>query len=383
MKNPYFYGRPPGVYDDSMPLADRFVQVGGNTGNLLFISALHKVISHSVPSDRSTFDPRAVRERHDGIIIPAANWFSRYSDFGDLAQKIVETKLPCVIVGLGAQSHTTEAYPTPTAGTLRLIQVISERCHSLSVRGEYTADALAKYGVKNVTVTGCPSLLWKLRPLRVAKSDLPSLTAAIGTTRSDGFEKVFDPSPEFLCSVLLNRFALAEYIDYIAQTEIFDVQIAESSDDSADAASIYSDSSASKREFLSRVFDTAFTKVTDYARRRVKAFFNVESWFSYLSGIDIYCGTRLHGVLATLIAGKPAVLVAHDTRTTEMAKFLRIPALTAASVVDKMNRNCFSLSDIYDELDFSEFNDRQSFYLSNFIDYFRANDVSHLHLERE
>ena len=39
-----------------------------------------------------------------------------------------------------------------------MLRAISERSNLLSVRGAFTADLLARYGVHNVSVTGCPSI---------------------------------------------------------------------------------------------------------------------------------------------------------------------------------------------------------------------------------
>ena len=80
-----------------------------------------------------------------------------------------------------------------------------ERSSAISVRGEYTAAALAHHGIKNSMVTGCPSLLWNGTPLRVAKPARAPTRLAVSATRSDLYEKVFDPAPPFRVSLLLSR----------------------------------------------------------------------------------------------------------------------------------------------------------------------------------
>lgn len=171
MRNPYLWGRPPAIvsaqvqWDGRRPVRSLLLQAGLNTGNFLFIHALRRAIGRQdgVPGQQFKFDPQQIGETHDGILIPAANWLNGHADFGELAAGIEASGLPCVIVGLGAQSRSRKNYPRLPEGTQRLLHVIAERSHSISVRGEYSADMLASYGVKNVTVTGCPSLLGPVR----------------------------------------------------------------------------------------------------------------------------------------------------------------------------------------------------------------------------
>jgi hypothetical protein len=42
-------------------------------------------------------------------------------------------------------------------GTQRLLKIFAERCVEIGVRGEFTVDVLARMGIKNVAITGCPS----------------------------------------------------------------------------------------------------------------------------------------------------------------------------------------------------------------------------------
>jgi hypothetical protein len=371
MKNPYFSGRPPGVYNfEGVDQNDRFLLTGQNTGNILFISALHKVISRETPTDHSRFVAAEIREKHDGLVIPAANWFNRSSDFGGLADRVEAVDLPVVMVGLGAQSYSQETYPQPTPGTLRLLKVVSERCHSISVRGEYSADALAHHGVKNVTVTGCPSMLWNGKPLEVTKPEKDVHRIALSSTRADMYEPVFLDDPSFAVSRMLSRLAYHKDIDYVAQTELADMQIAAGET----VASLLDDR---RREYLERLFEEKDgAAISTYLRRRLKAFFNVESWTSYLAGMDFTIGTRLHGVIASLLAGTPAALIVHDTRTREMARHLRIPCFEARDILESAEKTGLDFQRIYDSIDFSDFNAQQVAYFDDFMTFFKRNDVA-------
>src|SRR5215207_1999918 len=127
MKNPYFASRkPPTDTAAPHPIAERLAQTGMNTGNLLFFDACRRVIKHThdTSGERGIgFDPRAVSQHHDGIVIPAANWLQPKNDsfLGSLAAKIEATKLPCTVIGLGAQSIDRGAEKKFDSGILRFL----------------------------------------------------------------------------------------------------------------------------------------------------------------------------------------------------------------------------------------------------------------------
>jgi len=351
-----------------LTVEEKFIRTGSNTGNLLFISTLHKAVTHAGGQNFDRFDVAEVREKHDGIIVPAANWFNYYSDWGGLADKIEATKLPCVIVGLGAQSHVTSTFPNPKPGTLRLVKVISERSASISVRGAYSAAALNHHGIKNVTVTGCPSLLWHLKPLHVSKPARKVAAVAIGTTRSDLYEKVFDPQPSFRASVLLARWALANDYFYVAQSELFDMKVATGEPTNG--------AMSEHQGFLQRVYGLdSFQPVQEYLKRRSKVFFNVEAWLDFLQPLDFIVSTRLHGVIASLLAGVPALLIVHDTRTREMAQHIKIPYLEAADLVERLSSGSMDIDRMYEAADLEAFNKNQPMYYKAFLAFFAKNGV--------
>lgn len=56
-------------------------------------------------------------------------------------------------------------------------------------------------------------------------------------------------------------------------------------------------------------------------------------WMVQLAGCDLVLGSRVHGNLAAIAAGVPGVIVAHDSRTAELAECMHLPQLQAADVM--------------------------------------------------
>src|SRR3546814_20679482 len=72
----------------------------------------------------------------------------------DLLVPLVEAlKMPIVPIGVGAQAATYRRIQLP-AGTKRFLAAVADRCHSVGVRGHYSAEALHDAGIKNVPVIG-------------------------------------------------------------------------------------------------------------------------------------------------------------------------------------------------------------------------------------
>jgi hypothetical protein len=365
MKNPYFSSRPGSVENAADKTVDEILtETGLNTGNLMFFSASRRVVKHEKPSGSMGFDPNYVRENHDGIVIPAANWLTGRRDLGGLAALIERANLPTVILGLGAQSFDS-AIPELLPGTQRFLKVVSERCKNLSVRGAFTADVIASAGVTNVTVTGCPSLLWRIDgPPQIDKKSGPISKVSISGTRYDDEPNMFSAKAKSHIGLVMMRLAMEKGYDYVAQTERLDMQFAR--------GELTAETAPDELDYLAQVYGSEDKgAVVDYLKSNLKIFTDVGTWTDYASTMDFAIGTRLHGVIATLLGGTPAMLVTHDTRTVEMANQAGIPNVSAR----KLLKEGVDVQQLYDDASFDAFNRKQVHYYNRFVRFFQGNNV--------
>ena len=65
---------------------------------------------------------------------------------------------------------------------------------------------------------------------------------------------------------------------------------------------------------------------------RTRFFVDPWPWLETLRGMDFAFGTRIHGNISALLAGTPAYVFAHDTRTLEIARYFEIPHQVMADV---------------------------------------------------
>ncbi|HZJ48366.1 MAG TPA: polysaccharide pyruvyl transferase family protein [Acidimicrobiia bacterium] len=109
-----------------------------------------------------------------------------------------------------------------------------------------------------------------------------------------------------------------------------------------------------------------------YREDRMRFFVDPWTWFQYLSEFDFSFGTRIHGNISSLLAGTPAVVLAHDSRTLELARYHRIPHRLISELPADVDP-----ADLYAEADFTEFNDGQRARFEAFADFLHRNDLEH------
>lgn len=305
---------------------NKLAKTGGNTGNQLIAYGLLSQIEYKDISWEYRINPKEVHERFDKIVIAAANFLFPKFDFGGMADYIERADLPVAIVGLGAQSNSYDPNIELMPGTERFVKVIAERSVSIGVRGPYTQAVLAQRGVHNVTVTGCPSYYMNgsdgvsliVRPFSEVKR------ISVNASR-DVVAHSFDKERMKRLVGEIYRAGIAWDADFIAQSESAEIRLAEQAangvtDASLDEIMVYLRGLA-QEEHARR-----------WAKERVKAFFNIESWLSAMSNYDFVFGTRFHGCMAALQCGVPSIVICHDTRTEDMCRFLEVPFVSIMDI---------------------------------------------------
>jgi len=298
--------------------------IASNSGNILFAYSVYKSLSaRGVDIDVNRYKIKAldadeISEKYDAFVIPLANAFRRsYSAKLDaLTDVIKRMKIPCVVVGVGAQTnleHSIMGGSPMDASVKGFVSAVLDRSASIGVRGEFTRDYLKKLGFSSVDVIGCPSMYLNGGSLEVRKSPGISKDSNIAVNLTRGM------TPP-VCDLFRRTWKEYKGVTYVAQ-------------DMDDFKYIY----AGKHIDGIRKRD-AFPRRTNhplYTGNKIKLFFNVSSWLKSMGGMDFSFGTRIHGNIFALLAGVPAVVIAHDSRTLELAKFFQIPYVLSSDIDDK------------------------------------------------
>lgn len=315
-----FFGAPyravDGVTTDSQIL---FQRTGRNTGNLLIGYALRSQIDTQIVSISPEHRPKD--RNYDFVAIAAANFLFSGFDFGPFADLVEEIDLPCIMVGLGAQAPSAGGFPEISPGTKRFVQAVAARCHSIGVRGAFTAEVLNRIGIKNVELTGCPSFyLHSPRELSAAfaqrKGNYP--TISLNASRN---VMAHSANPEKMKDVERRMYQLCRASDaqFVLQSEHEEMRI------------LASDNEEEQVKLAGKIKDTlgwqdiSSEETRDFIRSKFNIYFDIDEWRTSVSKCGFSAGSRFHGNLIALLSGVPAHVICHDTRTKELCEFGGVP----------------------------------------------------------
>ena len=335
--------------------------IGLNSGNLVFLEAAHKLLSvpgRVVVPDRfhySTRDAGRINERYDAYVIPLANAFRlRFEPvLVRMTELIARLRIPVVVLGVGADgtldgdwSRAAPIEPSVKA----FVSAVLDRGPSIGVRGEMTADYLRGLGFRDTEVIGCPSMfMWGDR-LRVEKRT-PTLAhdARVSITVS--------PYVTAMGPIVMRHLERYPNLTYVAQ-DLKTLDMLVWGEPPSEAA---------KRSPI-----PVHTSHPLFAQDRVRFYVAPWPWIEDLRDVDFSFGTRIHGAIAAVLAGTPAVVLAHDSRTLELARYFGIPHRPMSDVDADVDA-----ADLYAEADFTSLNGGHAARFATFSAYLARHGLDH------
>ncbi len=328
--------RDPGRFDEAAMLA----MLGDNSGNLVFQHAatclLENPRAHISKSEMSYNDAYGLDV--DVFVFPAANHLRSDADWQSLALYLRSLKKPLVVLGLGAQAPALgmerdtiaelKAHPTLHS----LVDVLRERAAFISVRGGFSETVCHELGLENVEALGCPSAMINPDP-------------TLGTHIALGFERARERYPDIRPGLAAAApFTVKDTPALLAlERRLFDwvvrgggSYVQQSGGETVLRVCSHLFDSASDEDWRYMRFvlapDTHMDVFRAFMQARAHLFVSAETWFRALSACDAVLGTRIHGVMAALASGTPGALIAHDSRTGELAETMRLPCIPFAMV---------------------------------------------------
>ena len=290
--------------------------LGSNTGNQLFFHAIKEQIqTESLPRNTKEI---VDLEDYDAFITTDFVWIREHVDMSYMKKylKLIGDKA-LVPISIGLQAQEYKRNFKIHSETIAILKTIEERC-VMGVRGNYTAEILNQYGIKNIQVIGCPSL-YQLETgfQKKNKSFIPRNISV--NFRSFG-EKLSFRETEFLL------YARQRNSSFVEQTL----------------------HSLERNQVLEEIY---YRDIFDWIQEQGNLFLNLSEWRDYMKTIDFCMGSRFHGNVVALWEGVPALFLLTDSRTRELCDFFKLPCIE----MKKFN-NKKSILYYLKKADYSEFN---------------------------
>ncbi|ASK64714.1 hypothetical protein CFK39_01380 [Brachybacterium avium] len=334
--------------------------LGTNSGNLIYGAAAHKLFS----TRDTVVEPNhyringayaaEVNAEYDGFILPLANAFR--PNFEDQLRRTADflerLTIPFVMLSGGAQlpldgdpSELKAMEPT----VKRFARAVLNGSSALTVRGEMTADYLHSLGFKDVLVVGCPSLTLHGPGHRVEMPEALEAGAQVAynmeTKDPFGGDLIADAEQHYRATYVPQEHGTLELMLW--------------------ATSPYE--TADPRLPLERSH-------SQFTAARAEMFIDAYPWIDRLSQMDFSFGARAHGNIAAVLAGTPSVMLAHDSRTLELARYHGIPYLTWGR--DEVPG---TVEELYARADFTEFNRGHAERFDTLSSFLHENGFEHIY----
>lgn len=325
---------------------------GGNAGNKLFLSAtksylenvdLENTIYYSVLKKNFFISNKSIDEinsSYKAIVLPQANIFSNSKReriyLSGFTETIKKLKIPVYVTGVGAQAKDYgdiyKLYYSIRNVAIEFCNAVYHTGGEFSLRGYFTKELFNMFGFKSAVVTGCPSIFQVGRNFQIIETKV----------KQNELKPVINGYSNFLYNnTVYSAFKRYNAI-YIDQSEFIRILYDES----------YISEIKKSRKYIHKLIDTYTIRGLNLiADGKMKLFYDIPIWESFIvsNNFNFSFGQRIHGNLISIINGIPAVVVAHDSRTKELAEYFEIPNICNVKKYD-------DIYEIYQEMDYKNFN---------------------------
>jgi hypothetical protein len=342
-------------------------KIGSNIGNALFLSAAYKYLDTSdaeITPDgfaEHLLGPDEINERFDVYVIPLANGFrTTFMPFLSRMTKVIEgLKIPVVVLGGGLQArlpYNPRAVRPQDEVVTAFMRAVLDRSPKVGVRGEYTLDYLNRLGFRDVEVIGCPSMFQHGLDMKVTKR-VPSLD------RDSHISMSITPRITAMGPILASHLGRYPNLTYIGQ-EMNLLRLL-----------LWGETYPQAEVPNALPVDPTHPIIRE---GKTRMWVDPWPWMDFLRTQHFAFGTRIHGNIAALLAGTPAFVFGHDTRTLELARYFAIPNRVMSEVPSDIDAAA-----LYEEADYGALHAGHPERFARFFAYMEAHGLRHVYMDGE
>ena len=341
--------------------------LGNNIGNSLYAYSLFRTLTTDDNSLEPTYlkyrytdeEIEQINSEYSAFIVPLANAFRKdfIKELNGLTSMIKRLKIPCIVTGVGTDIRYGDDIHAELPFEKEVKEFISaalDKSAVIGVRGQFTADYLKRLGFsddKDIMVIGCPSMYMHGRELSIKDFDIrPDSKIAINYA---------DMVPDNILRFTLANLSRLEDPYTVGQT-------------AAEMQLVY----CGKEPAHNSGLNMAVSSVKDrmYVEDRMRFPLYVQAWLDFMKEMDFTFGSRLHGNIASILAGVPAFMVCKDFRMQELSEYHGLPWI-AGDAVDE-NTDIFKL---IENVDLHSPEKVQADNFDRFISFLDMNGLDHIY----
>lgn len=320
--------------------------LGNNSGNLIFQYAVSSFIKnkkvHISPSENDYSELELVN-KCSHLIFPAANHLRLGADLSNLNNYLEGIDKPLIVLGLGAQSASLNgeldliSNLKKDAEIMRFIRILRDKGVIVSVRGEYSRKVCAELGLHDVLVLGCPSVWLNPNPKlgeiiehKLIRFNQNFSKNRLAVTAAAPFEIYEDQHKKNLERLLF---------DFLRQNEGIYVQQSGGVVSMQASNGKWSYIKDEAKKSIAKVIapDIKFDDFVKCYTKKSRFYTDARNWKFDLELMELSIGTRLHGNMAAIAGGVPGIIIAHDSRTNELAKTMKLPQISSEDFLNSKN----------------------------------------------
>ena len=341
--------------------------LGTNSGNLIFADSVFRTlytenatieISGYSAKPKTVEQAAKINEEYDLFVLPFANAFRK--DFLPLLDRFTSLinllNIPVVVTGIGAQATTSfdlDDLDFMNNSVTEFCKSVLRRSASIGVRGELTKRYLLSLGFEDneIDVIGCPSMFYH-------GPNFPKTNKADELLETDHIS--VNISPNLLGQEEIFELNAKHYpnMDYVTQNN-----------ESLDQILWMGLSLVKHEDVFPQYPDHGF-----FTEDKVRIFIDVRTWLNHLKEKKFVFGTRIHGNVAGLLAGTPSFVLAHDSRTLELAEYFEIPHAIFSEISGDPLAEKF-----FEEADYAKMHHVYPDRFKRWINFLERNGVDHVY----
>jgi hypothetical protein len=271
----------------------------GNIGDQLIEDAVRRLVGGDVTYERfSTRRPLKSEEierinESSCALLCGTNLYQRRWECRLTPETVRRLRVPLIPIGMGGSAARMTDLDV-SQETRLMIRALHAHCEMGSVRDPYSAAVVARTGVKNVALTGCPVLFWSGSPTLPVPRPTPRRRIVV-TARN----WLMHREPHNVNHPVQIRLLRQVFETFRGEDVVF---------------AIHED------------FDTELVGALGLSAERVFRPATSEDCVSlYTRGDTVVLASRLHAGMLAIANGVPTLFVGHDTRTYSFCDMLGLP----------------------------------------------------------